>query len=167
MLVYPSGVDVSSSALRFLAARLREHRRALGTRWRRLSAGRQALLALAHLRNGQPYAQLVAGFGIGTTTVYRYVTEAVELLAALAPTLAEAVRAASTKAYLILDGTLLPIDRIAADRPFYSGCEYGFCSASAGGLTRTLAGPWCLVFGLSITGRSGACYRLSSACVSQ
>lgn len=25
------------------------------------------------------------------------------------------------KAYLILDGTLLPIDRIAADRPFYSG----------------------------------------------
>jgi hypothetical protein len=121
MLVYPSGVDVSSSALRFLAARLREHRRALGTRWRRLSAGRQALLALAHLRNGQPYAQLAAGFRIGTTTVYRYVTEAVELLAALAPTLAEAVRAASMKAYLILDGTLLPIDRIAADRPFYSG----------------------------------------------
>ncbi|MGB8938794.1 MAG: IS5 family transposase [Streptomyces sp.] len=121
MLVYPSGVDVSSSALRFLAARLREHRRALGTRWRRLSAGRQALLTLAHLRNGQPYAQLAAGFGIGTTTVYRYITEAVELLAALAPALAEAVRAASMKAYLILDGTLLPIDRITADRPFYSG----------------------------------------------
>jgi hypothetical protein len=34
---------------------------------------------------------------------------AVELLAALAPTLAEAVRAASMKAYLILDGTLVPI----------------------------------------------------------
>ncbi|MER7794534.1 IS5 family transposase [Streptomyces sp. NPDC097640] len=121
MLVYPSGVEVSGSALRFLAARLRERRRALGTRWRRLSAGQQALLALAHLRNGQPYAQLAAGFGVGTTTVYRYVTEVVELLAALAPTLAEAVRAASMKAYLILDGTLLPIDRIAADRPFYSG----------------------------------------------
>ena len=121
MLVYLSGVDVSSSALRFLASRLRERRRALGTRWRRLSAGRQALLTLVHLRNGQPYAQLAAGFGIGTTTVYRYITEAIELLAALAPTLAEAVRAASTKAYLILDGTLLPIDRIAADRPFYSG----------------------------------------------
>ncbi|WP_329599950.1 IS5 family transposase [Streptomyces pseudovenezuelae] len=121
MLVYPSGVDVSSSALRFLAARLRELRRTLGTRWRRLNAGRQALLTLAHLRNGQPYAQLAAGFGIGTTTAYRYITEAVNLLAALAPTLAEAVRTASTKAYVILDGTLLPIDRIAADRPFYSG----------------------------------------------
>jgi hypothetical protein len=41
MLVYPSGLDVSSSALRFLSARLREHHRGLGTRWRRLSAGRQ------------------------------------------------------------------------------------------------------------------------------
>ncbi|MFD9445943.1 IS5/IS1182 family transposase, partial [Streptomyces sp. NPDC060001] len=37
---------MSTSALRFLAARLREHRRALGSRWRRLNAGRQALLTL-------------------------------------------------------------------------------------------------------------------------
>ncbi|GGM23421.1 hypothetical protein GCM10010129_79760 [Streptomyces fumigatiscleroticus] len=102
MLVHPSGVDVSISALRFLSARLQARRRALGTRWRRLSAGRQALLASAHLRNGHTYAQLAAGFGVGTTTAYRYVTEAVELLDSLAPTLAEAVRAASMKAYLIL-----------------------------------------------------------------
>ena len=31
------------------------------------------------------------------------------------------MKTASTKAFVILDGTLLPIDRIAADRPFYSG----------------------------------------------
>ncbi|GAB3949176.1 IS5 family transposase [Streptomyces sparsus] len=121
MLVYPSGVDVSSSALRFLSTKLRQRRREVGTRWRRLSVGRQALLALAHLRNGQPYAQLAAGFGIGTTTAYRYITEAVEVLAALAPTLAEAVRTASLKAFVLLDGTLLPIDRTAADQPHYSG----------------------------------------------
>ncbi len=121
MLVYPSGVEVSSSALRFLAQRLRRHRRAIGSRWRRLTAGRQALLTLAHLRVGHTYAPLAAGFGVGTTTAYRYVTEAVELLAALVPSLADAVRTASAKAYLLLDGTLLPIDRIAADRPFYSG----------------------------------------------
>jgi hypothetical protein len=100
---------------------LRRHRRVIGSRWRRLSAGRQALLTLAHLRVGNTYAQLAAGFGVGTTTAYRYVTEAVELLATLAPSLADVVRTASAKAYLILDGTLLPIDRIAADRPFYSG----------------------------------------------
>lgn len=105
----PSGVDVSSSALRFLTARLREHRRVLGTRWRRLSTGREAVFTLAHLRNGQPYAQLAAGFAIGATTVYRYVTETVGLLATLAPTLAKAMRAASMKTYLILVGTLLAI----------------------------------------------------------
>ncbi|MFE1378113.1 transposase family protein [Streptomyces sp. NPDC058740] len=121
MLVYPSGIDVSSSALRHLTQQLLRHRRTIGSRWRRLSAGRQALLTLAHLRIGHTYAQLEAGFNIGTTTAYRYVIEAVELLAALAPSLADAVRIASAKAYLILDGTLLPTDRIAADRPFYSG----------------------------------------------
>nr|WP_107909050.1 transposase family protein [Streptomyces chartreusis] len=121
MFVYPSGVDVSSSALRFLTQQLRRHRRAIGSRWRRLSAGRQALLTLAHLRVGHTYAQLAAGFGVGTTTAYRYVAEAVELLAALAPGLADAVRVASVKAFVILDGTLLPVDRIAADRPFFSG----------------------------------------------
>lgn len=121
MLVYPSGADLSSSALRYLTHELTAHRRDQGTRWRRLTAGRQALLVLAHLRCGHTYAQLAAGFGVGTTTAYRYVAEAVDLLAALAPTLADAMKTASTKAFVLLDGTLLPIDRIAADRPFYSG----------------------------------------------
>lgn len=121
MLVYPAGVDLSNSTLRFLARELTAHRREQGTRWRRLTAGRQALMVLAHLRCGHTYAQLAAGFGVGTTTAYRYITEAVGLLATLAPTLADVVRTASTKAFVILDGTLLTIDRIAADRPFYSG----------------------------------------------
>ncbi|MER6290936.1 transposase family protein, partial [Streptomyces sviceus] len=121
MLVYPSGIDLSSSALRFLSRLLAARRRELGTRWRRLPADRQALLVLAHLRCGHTYAQLAAGFGVGTSTVHRYVAEAVEVLAALAPDLATAVRTAARKAFVILDGTLLPIDRIAADRPYYSG----------------------------------------------
>ncbi|MCZ7412930.1 IS5 family transposase [Streptomyces sp. WMMC897] len=121
MLVYPAGVDLSTSALRFLARELAVRRREQGTRWRRLTAGRQALLVLAHLRCGHTYAQLAAGFGVGIATAYRYIAEAVSLLAALAPTLTDAMKTASTKAFVILDGTLLPIDRIAADRPFYSG----------------------------------------------
>ena len=76
---------------------------------------------MAHLRCGDTYAQLAAGFGIGIATVYRYVREAIDVLAALAPTLNEAMVMARSKAYVILDGTLLPINRIAADRPCYSG----------------------------------------------
>lgn len=44
--------------------------REIGTRWRRLPVGRQALLALAHLRCGDTYAQLATGFEIGIATVY-------------------------------------------------------------------------------------------------
>ncbi|MEU0103545.1 transposase family protein [Streptomyces sp. NPDC006267] len=119
MLVYPSSIDLSSRTLRFLTGRLVARRREIGTRWRRLTAGRQALLALARLRCGDTYTQLVAGFGIATA--YRYIREAVDVLATFAPTLAEAMRIARTKAFVILDGTLLPIDRIAADTPYYSG----------------------------------------------
>jgi hypothetical protein len=51
------------------------------------------------------------------------VTEVVALLAARAPKLRQAVRDAAKAgyAYVVLDGTLIPIDRVAADRPFYSG----------------------------------------------
>ncbi|MBI0299489.1 transposase [Streptomyces sp. PRKS01-29] len=121
MLVYSSSIDLSSRTLRFLTGQLAARRAKIGTRWRRLAVGRQALLALAHLRCGDTYAQLAAGFGIGIATVYRYIREAVEALAALAPSLAEAMRTIREKAFVILDGTLLPIDRIAADSPYYSG----------------------------------------------
>jgi hypothetical protein len=76
---------------------------------------------LAHLRCGDTYARVAAGFRIGIATVYRYIRETIDLLAALAPTLIDAVATAQAKAYVILDGTLLSIDRIAADRPYYSG----------------------------------------------
>lgn len=73
------------------------------------------------MRCGDTCAQLAAGFGIGIATAYRYIRETVDVLAALAPTLTEATCVARTKAFVILDGTLLPIDRIAADTPYYSG----------------------------------------------
>ncbi|MFF4567869.1 transposase family protein, partial [Streptomyces sp. NPDC001435] len=96
MLVYPSSIDLSSRTLRYLTGQRGVRRREIGTRWRRLAAGRQALLVLAHLRCGGTYAQLAAGFGIAIATVYRYVSEGVDVLAALAPTLDEAMTTART-----------------------------------------------------------------------
>ncbi len=111
MLAYLSSIDLFSSTLQHLAEQLAGRRREIGTRWRRLPAGRQALLALAHLRCGDTYAQLVAGFGIGIVTVYRYIREAIEVLAARAPTLATAMETARTKA--VRD----PGRHTVADRP--------------------------------------------------
>jgi hypothetical protein len=67
------------------------------------------------------YACLATGFAVGTTTDWRYVREAVNLLAALADGVYAAVERASRLAYTILDGTLIPIDRLADERPYYSG----------------------------------------------
>lgn len=56
MLVYPSGIDLSSRALQHLSSLLAGHRRWIDCRWRRLNYGRQALLVLARLRCGDTYA---------------------------------------------------------------------------------------------------------------
>jgi hypothetical protein len=116
VLVHSSSIDLSSSPLQFLAHQLAAHRCRIGSRWRKLDPGRQALLVLAHLRCGDTYIRLAAGFGIGLATVCRYIHEAVRLPADLAPNLAEAVHVASRKAYAILDGTPAP-DRPHRRRP--------------------------------------------------
>ncbi len=78
---------------------------------------------LAYLRKGETFADVAAGFGVGTATAWRYVTETVALLAARSPRLRDALAAAKKAghAYVVIDGTLVPIDRIAADRPSCSG----------------------------------------------
>jgi hypothetical protein len=60
---------------------------------------------------------------VGTTTAWRYVTETVALLAARAPKLRQAVRAAKKAGlpFVVLDGTLARTNRVAADQPFFSG----------------------------------------------
>src|SRR5689334_3144835 len=123
LLFYRAALPLSSRTLNYAAGIIRRHMKAIGSRWRKLNPGKQALLVLAHLRKGETFAQLAAGFGIGRTTAWRYVNETVELLAARAPKLRKAIRDAKRAghAYVILDGTLIPIDRVAADRPFYSG----------------------------------------------
>ena len=121
MLSYPAKIPLSNRSLNHLADRIRVHRRQRGSRWRRLNPGEQALLALAHLRNGDTYTRLAAGFGIGVTTAWRYVREAVDLLFTSADDLVTAMDRIRRLAFAILDGTLIAIDRVADQRPYYSG----------------------------------------------
>ncbi|SDM51189.1 Helix-turn-helix of DDE superfamily endonuclease [Nonomuraea jiangxiensis] len=84
MLSYRASIPLSNRTLTRLAELIRTRRAERRSRWRRLDPARQALLVLAHLRNGDTYARLAGGFAIGTTTAWRYIREAVDLLAALA-----------------------------------------------------------------------------------
>src|ERR1043166_2504159 len=104
MLSYPATIPLSTHTLNQLAELIRGHRRAFRSRWRRLDPGQQALLALAHLRNGDTYRRPAAGCRIGLSTVYRYLREAIDLLAAQATPLHRAVHLAARLLYVILDG---------------------------------------------------------------
>lgn len=122
-MFYRAALPLSSRTLNFTAGVIRRHRKAIRSLWRRLDAGQQALLVLVHLKKGETFAQVAAGFGVGTATAWRYVTETLDLLAARAPKLRKAVRDAKRAghAYAVVDGTLIAIDRVARDKPFYSG----------------------------------------------
>jgi hypothetical protein len=123
MLFYPAVLPLSRQTLDYTAGIIRRQRRQIGSPWRKLNPGRQALLVLAYLRKGETFAELAAGSGISTATARRYVTETVALLAARAPKLHRALRNAAKAGHacLVIDGTLIPIDRVAADRPSCSG----------------------------------------------
>jgi DDE superfamily endonuclease/Helix-turn-helix of DDE superfamily endonuclease len=123
MLFYRACLPLSRATLAYLAGVIRRYRRQIGSCWRKCNPGQQALLVLAHLRKGETFAELADGFGVGTATAWRYVRETVRLLAARAPKLRGALAAANKArhAFVVIDGTLIPIDRLAADRPFYSG----------------------------------------------
>jgi hypothetical protein len=113
VLFYRAALPLSRKTLTFVAGIIRRHRAAIGSYWRKLNPGRQALLVLAYLRKGETFAELAAGFGVGTATAWRYVGETVDLLAARAPKLRTAARDAAKAGYacVIVDGTLIPIDR--------------------------------------------------------
>ena len=81
MLFYRGALPLSSKTLNFTAGVIRRHRASIGSLWRKLSPGRQALLVLAYLRKGETFAQLAAGFEVGVATAWRYVNETTELLA--------------------------------------------------------------------------------------
>ena len=91
MLFYPAALPLSRQALTYTAGVIRRHRKQAGSPWRKLNPGRQALLVLAYLRKGETFAELAAGFGVGTATAWRYVTETVALLAARSPKLRQAL----------------------------------------------------------------------------
>src|ERR1700747_578678 len=92
MLFYRAALPLSRKTLTFVSGIIRRHRISIGSPWRTLNPGQQALLVLAYLRKGETFAEVAAGFGVGTSTAWRYVNETVALLAARAPRLRQAVR---------------------------------------------------------------------------
>lgn len=120
LVPYPSMLDIPYELVEHVSWRVYTRRRELRSPWRKLSCFKQALLTLAHLRKNETFAQVGAGFGVSEAAAWRYVDETLEVLAAWAPGLHEALVGLGEGDLVIVDGTLIPTDRIKADEPYYS-----------------------------------------------
>jgi DDE superfamily endonuclease len=112
---YRVRLDVPRELVLFVSGLLAGHRREIGTRrgTRKLGCYRQALFALAWFRDKGDIPRLGAGFGLPQSTAYRYLGEVIEVLAARAPGLQEALERALAEGtpYVILDGKIVASDR--------------------------------------------------------
>jgi hypothetical protein len=123
LLFYRAALPLSSKTLNFVAGIIRRHRTSIGSPWRALNPGEQALPVLVYLKKDQTYDQVAAGFDVSTTTAWRQVDETVALPAGRAPKLRRAAREATKAGYphVVVAGTLIATGRVAADRPSRSG----------------------------------------------
>ena len=116
MITYPAMLDVPRELVTFLAALLATERRERGTRagTRALSCGKQALFALVWFRERRDVALTGKGLGISQATSYRYLDEVIDVLAARAPDLHQALQRAQDDgwSHLILDGKVIDTDRL-------------------------------------------------------
>jgi hypothetical protein len=117
LVTYAAMLDVPRSVVVCLARLLAAHRRRIGTprRSRALGPFRQAVLVLRWFREGGCIHCLARGAGVSQATGYRYLHEAIDVLAAQAPELNKVLEDCREKgmSHVILDGTLIRTDRVA------------------------------------------------------
>jgi len=149
VLSYRVTLDVPVQLVWFVSRLLADRRREIGTRrgTRALTCFRQAVFVLAWFRDRPDIRRLGQGSGISQATAYRYLTEAVEVLAARAPSLFEALDKAKDQGlpYLILDGAVVASDRCAEKKTSRKGREidrwYSGKAHHPGGNIQALSAP--------------------------
>lgn len=120
-VTYTCVLDVDRQTAEFVSQQLAAHRRTPGTRTgtRALSPFKQAILLIRWFLNATRVAQLATDNNIGKSTVYAYLHEGINALAARAPGLGQALARASEAglSHLNLDGTVVRTDRVSTPGP--------------------------------------------------
>lgn len=130
-VTYQAVLTVREETVVFVSALLHAERRRRGTRTgtRKLTCFAQAVLVIRWFLDGTRLAQLAGDNTISKSTTYDYLHEGIDLLADQAPSLQSALLAAKMAGHthIIIDGTLVETDRVAAAGPtsgvdlFWSG----------------------------------------------
>lgn len=112
-LVYQCRLPLSTRTLTFLTGLLSAHLKKIHSRWRKLPAGRIAVIVLAALRHDQRLADLAGGNQVSRNTVDRWLKEMIELLASRAPRLERVLAKIAREggSVVLLDGSLIPTQR--------------------------------------------------------
>ncbi|MDK1477088.1 transposase family protein [Streptomyces sp. 549] len=127
MVTYRATLALPDALVSWVEDLIGTRRCELSSPWRALTSFDQAVMVLVYLAKGDTFAQLGAHFGVSTDTAWRYVNEGIDVLAAHAPDLSDAVTASGTRRRLLLDGTLIRTWRCAGlatetnPDPLYSG----------------------------------------------
>lgn len=145
MFTYSAICDVPEETLLYVTALLREHRRAVGTRNRRRAGSErtQAKLVLRWFRDDAPIRILAAEATLAISTAYRYLHEAIEVIAEQAPDLHDVLEQAKREGWphLVLDGTLIHIDRVGERNDDGHHLWYSGKHQIQGGNVQILADP--------------------------
>ena len=136
MLSYRATLDVPSATARTVARWLSAHRRAHDVRphQRAATCWVQAVMLLRWLIEATAVAALARDARISPATAYRYLHEALDVVASQAPDLIEVITQLREQGepFVCLDGTLIRTDRVAARNPstghhlWYSGKHKAF-----------------------------------------
>jgi hypothetical protein len=118
---YTAVLPIGESTVAFLSGLLAGERAVRRTRKGRrvLSCYQHAVLVLRWFLDGARVAQLAVDNQLSSSTAYRYLHEAIDVLAAAAPSLHGALLAARVAGHthVHLDGTLIRTDRLKAPGP--------------------------------------------------
>ncbi len=116
VITYPAMLDVPDELVAFLADLLAAERLIRGTRTgtRALTCEKQAVFVLVWFRERRDVALVGKGLGISQATAYRYLHEGIDVLAARAPDLHDALQRGHDEGwpYIILDGKIVDTDRL-------------------------------------------------------
>jgi hypothetical protein len=128
-----------------VTALLWAYRREIGTRrGRRAGSERtQAKLVLRWFRDGAPMRVLAAEAGLAISAAYRYLHEAIGVIAETAPDLHEVFEQAKLQgwSHLTLDGTLIHVDRVGQRNDDGHHLWYSGKHKTQGGNVQILADP--------------------------
>src|SRR5215207_10994694 len=140
-----ASLDVSAPVLKAVTGWIARCRRLPGSRPRQRAGTvhTQVVLVLRWLRHRLDVRLLAADAGIGIATAYRYLHEGVEAIAAQLPDLHDVLDRAHDAglAFLCLDGTLVPTDRVAARAEAGHNLWYSGKHRAFGGNVQVLTDP--------------------------